>query len=114
MQRFLRTKTFRAAAIITVLIGLYAIAGFAVAPRLVRSALLKDIPESMGVTPAVGEIRINPFLFQVTVGDGGGVAQVERRLDQLQRARRSTRLAAGAANQHRDSAEQPGPGTADL
>jgi len=46
---------------------LYAIAGFVLAPRLVRSALLKDIPQSIGVTPEVGEIRINPFLFQVTI-----------------------------------------------
>jgi hypothetical protein len=64
---FLRTKTFRAAAIVAVLVGLYALAGFVVAPKLVRSALLKDIPETIGATPAVGDIRINPFLFQVTV-----------------------------------------------
>ena len=75
--RFLKTKTFRILSIVAVLVGLYAIAGFLVAPKLVRSALLKDIPESIGATPAVGEIRINPFLFQITVdkfsltGQGG-------------------------------------------
>jgi len=64
---FLKTRTFRVAAIVAALIGLYALAGFVLAPKLVRSALLKDIPETIAVTPAVGDIRINPFLFQVTV-----------------------------------------------
>jgi hypothetical protein len=64
---FLKTKTFRVAAIVAALVGIYALAGFVIAPKLVRSALLKDIPKTIGVTPAVGDIRINPFLFQVTV-----------------------------------------------
>jgi hypothetical protein len=69
MQRYLKTKTFMVVCILAVLVGLYAIAGFVIAPRLVRSALLKDIPETIGATPTVGEIHINPFLFQVTVTD---------------------------------------------
>ncbi len=69
MLRFYKTKTFLSLVIVAVLIALYAIAGFVVAPKLIRSAVLKDIPESIGVTPSVGEIRINPFLFQVTVDD---------------------------------------------
>jgi hypothetical protein len=64
---FLKTRSFRVGAIVAVLVSLYALAGFVVAPKLVRSALLKDIPETIGVTPAVGDIRINPFLLQVTV-----------------------------------------------
>jgi hypothetical protein len=51
------------------LVGLYALAGFVIAPRIVRSALLKDIPQMMDVTPAVGEIHINPFLLQFEVRD---------------------------------------------
>ena len=69
MQHFLRTKTFMVVCILAALVGLYAIAGFVIAPKLVRSALLKDIPETIGATPTVGEIHINPFLFQVTVTD---------------------------------------------
>jgi hypothetical protein len=57
------------AAIAAVLVGLYALMGFVIAPRLVRSALLEDIPKTMDVTPSVGEIHINPFLFQVDVRD---------------------------------------------
>jgi hypothetical protein len=49
------------------LILLYALAGFVLAPRLVRAALLKDIPANLGVTPTVGDIRINPFRLQLTV-----------------------------------------------
>jgi hypothetical protein len=53
--------------VVAALLAAYALAGFVIAPRLVRSALLKDIPEAIGAMPTVGEIRINPFLFQVTV-----------------------------------------------
>ena len=69
MQHFLKTKTFIVVCTLAVLVGLYAVAGFVIAPKLVRSALLKDIPETIGATPTVGEIHINPFLFQVTVTD---------------------------------------------
>ena len=64
-----RTRIGLLAAIAAVLVGLYALMGFVIAPRLVRSALLEDIPKTMDVTPTVGEIRINPFLFQVDVRD---------------------------------------------
>ena len=48
---------------------LYAVAGFVIAPKLIRSALLEDIPKTLGVKAAVGDIRINPFLLQVEVKD---------------------------------------------
>jgi hypothetical protein len=69
LLRLIKTKTFRTVAVIALLIGLYALAGFVLAPRLLRSALMKDIPQALGVTPAVGEIRFNPFLFQLRVND---------------------------------------------
>ena len=47
----------------------YALAGFMLAPRLVRSALLEHIPKAVGATPTVGEIRVNPFLFQLEIKD---------------------------------------------
>jgi hypothetical protein len=67
--RFHKSKSLLILGILAALIGLYALAGFVLAPKLIRSALLKDIPETIGVTPAVGRIRINPFLLQVTVED---------------------------------------------
>ena len=68
MLQFAKTKTFRISAVLALLIGLYAIAGFWLAPKLVRNALIKDIPATLvGVTPTIGEIHINPFLLQVEV-----------------------------------------------
>ena len=70
MLQFTKTKTFRIAAVVAVLLGLYAMAGFLLAPRLVRNALMTDIPKTLvGVTPSVGDIHINPFLLQVQVKD---------------------------------------------
>lgn len=48
---------------------LYGAAGFALAPRLLRSALLENIPKQTGATATVGPIRINPFLLQLEVKD---------------------------------------------
>jgi hypothetical protein len=69
LLRLIKTKTFRIVAVIALLIGLYALAGFVLAPKLLRSALMKDIPQTLGVTPAVGEIRFNPFSFELQVND---------------------------------------------
>ena len=65
----IKTKAFRILTIVAVLAALYALAGFVLAPKILRSALLKDIPEVLGVTPAVGDIRINPFLFRLEIDD---------------------------------------------
>jgi hypothetical protein len=70
LLQFIKTKTFRIAAIVALLIGVYALAGFVLAPKLVRNALMTEIPKMLaGVTPSVGDIRINPFLLQVQVKD---------------------------------------------
>jgi hypothetical protein len=64
-----KNKWFRIAALAAVLIGLYALAGFWWAPKLLRNALMQEIPKTLGLTPAVGDIRINPFLLQVELND---------------------------------------------
>ncbi len=69
MLQLIKTKAFRIAAVVTLLVALYALAGFVVAPRILRSALLKEIPKTLSVTPTVGEIRFNPFLFQLEIKD---------------------------------------------
>jgi hypothetical protein len=70
LRQFIKTKTFRITAAAALLLGLYATAGFLLAPRLVRNALMTDIPKTLtGVTPTVGDIHINPFLLQVQVKD---------------------------------------------
>lgn len=70
MRQIFRTKLARILAAIALAVALYAVAGFVIAPKLARKALLEDIPKTLvGVTPTVGEIHINPFLFQVEVKD---------------------------------------------
>jgi hypothetical protein len=70
LRRFMKTKMFRITAAAALLIGLYALAGFLLAPRLARNALMTEIPKILeGVTPNVGDIRINPFLLQMQVKD---------------------------------------------
>ena len=70
MRQFFNTKVSRILGVIALLLGVYAIAGFWAAPKLLRSALLDEIPKTLlGVKPTVGDIRINPFLFQVDIKD---------------------------------------------
>lgn len=69
MLQVFRTRIARWAAIAAAIVALYALAGFVIAPRIIRNALLKDIPQAMDVTPSVGNVHINPFLFQVEVDD---------------------------------------------
>ena len=64
-----KSKAFRIAAVLTLLVGLYALAGFVLAPRLLRSALLEEIPKTLSVTPTVGDIRVNPFTLRLEVRD---------------------------------------------
>jgi hypothetical protein len=66
---FFKTKTFRISAAALLLLALYALAGFVLAPRLLRSALLQDIPKIVDATPAVGEIRLNPFSLRLEIKD---------------------------------------------
>jgi hypothetical protein len=65
----MKTKGFVIGAGVASLIAAYAVAGFIIAPRLVRSALLSDLPQIIDVTPTVGAVHINPFLFRATVDD---------------------------------------------
>ncbi len=67
MPQFAKSTSFRIAAVAALLVGLYAIGGFWLVPKLLRSALLKDVPEAVGMRPTVGEIRFNPFLLQLQV-----------------------------------------------
>jgi hypothetical protein len=67
--QFTNKKTLRIAAVVTLLVALYALAGFVLAPRLLRSAVLEEIPKTLGVAPTVGDIRVNPFLLSIEVGE---------------------------------------------
>ncbi len=62
MLQFTKKKALRIAAVVALLVALYALAGFVLAPGLLRSAVLEDIPKTLGVTPSVGDIHVNPVL----------------------------------------------------
>jgi Domain of Unknown Function (DUF748) len=63
--RVFRTRIARIVFGVAVVVGLYALSGFEIAPKLLRSKLLDEIPKTFNVIPAVGDIRINPFLFEL-------------------------------------------------
>jgi uncharacterized protein DUF748 len=65
--RLLRTTIARIVLGIVLAVGLYALAGFVVAPKILRSELLTEIPKTVDVVPTVGDIHLNPFLFQLDV-----------------------------------------------
>ncbi|MEP6546971.1 MAG: DUF748 domain-containing protein [Gammaproteobacteria bacterium] len=67
MLQFTKTKAFRISAAVALLLALYALAGFVFAPRLLRSELMQNIPKTLGVSPTIGEIRFNPFSFQLEI-----------------------------------------------
>ncbi len=69
LLKITKAKAFRISAVVVVLVALYALGGFVVAPRMLRSALMEDIPKTLGVTPTVGQIHVNPFLFRVEIKD---------------------------------------------
>jgi len=52
-----------------VLVCLYAVLGFFVAPMIVSSVLLKQTAELTGRQASVGKVRINPFAVSVTIED---------------------------------------------
>ncbi len=65
MLRLFRTTSARIVLGVAVVVGLYALAGFVIAPKLLRSKLLEEIPKTLNVTPTVGDIRIDPFRLQL-------------------------------------------------
>jgi hypothetical protein len=67
VPQFTRSRLFRIAAAVLLLIGVYALAGFWLAPKLLRNALLDEIPKTIGLKPEIGGIRINPFLLQLEI-----------------------------------------------
>ncbi|HXA36010.1 MAG TPA: DUF748 domain-containing protein, partial [Steroidobacteraceae bacterium] len=69
MLQFTKTKAFRISAVVALLVALYALGGFVFVPRILRSTLMEEIPKTLGATPTVGQIRFNPFLFQLEVRD---------------------------------------------
>ena len=56
------------AAVAVALVAIYAAAGFLWAPRLIRSQAEEFVSENFGRKVEIGEIRFNPFTFELNVG----------------------------------------------
>lgn len=69
MSAFLKSRLFWALAVPLLLVGLYALLGFKVAPNLVRDQAIGFVRENYGRELSVGEIAIHPFKLQVEVRD---------------------------------------------
>jgi hypothetical protein len=69
LRGLLKSKLFWAAAIVVALIGVYALLGFQVAPKLVRSQAVEYVRETYGRELAIGEVRIHPFKLQAEIRD---------------------------------------------
>ena len=52
-----------------ILVAVYAVFGFFVAPKMIQSALVSNITGQLGRTAGVGEISVNPFALSLTVRD---------------------------------------------
>jgi len=69
MAKFLKSKLFWAVAIPLALLGLYALLGFKVAPKIARDQAQAFVRENYGRELAIGEIGIHPFRLQAEVRD---------------------------------------------
>jgi hypothetical protein len=67
VANFLKSRTGRVLAIILLLFGLYTLAGFFLAPHLVRNLLVENIQKTLGAAPEVGEIHVNPLTLKLDV-----------------------------------------------
>jgi hypothetical protein len=65
----LRSKVFIAAAIVAVLVGLYALLGFKVLPGVVRNKAIEYVRAEYGRELSIGEVHIHPFKLQLEVRD---------------------------------------------
>ena len=69
MGKLLKSKLVWAAALVAALVGVYALLGFYVAPKVIRSQATAFVREHYGRELQVGEIRFNPFRLQLEIRD---------------------------------------------
>lgn len=55
--------------IVAGLVALYVVAGFFAVPALVKWQIEKQAPEKLGHRISVGEVRFNPLVFKLEIGD---------------------------------------------
>ena len=69
MAKFLQLKWIRWVAITAAVVGLYALLGFEVAPRVVKNQAVSFVKKEYGRDLGIGMVRVNPFLLQLEIND---------------------------------------------
>ena len=69
MATLLQSKWIRWAAIAAAVVGLYALLGFQVAPRVVKSQAVSFVKARYGRDLGIGVVRVNPFMLQLEIHD---------------------------------------------
>ncbi|HEX9207134.1 MAG TPA: DUF748 domain-containing protein [Steroidobacteraceae bacterium] len=69
LRGLLRSRIFWIVTIAAGLVGLYALLGFYVAPRIARSQAIEYVRDTYGRQLAIGEVRIQPFKLQAEIRD---------------------------------------------
>ncbi|MDL1984381.1 MAG: DUF748 domain-containing protein [Deltaproteobacteria bacterium] len=61
------SRAKKGAIITAILISLYGVFGFLIAPYILKSSLISGIAEQLGRNATVNEVKVNPFVLSVTV-----------------------------------------------
>jgi len=69
MRKLLQSKLFWVITVPVVLVGLYALLGFKVAPNILREQAQAFVRENYGRELSVGEVRLQPFKLQAEIRD---------------------------------------------
>lgn len=69
MAGFLRSKLFLIPALLAVAVGLYALGGFWLVPKLIRSQATDYVRTELKKSLTLGEIGFNPFRFELRIRD---------------------------------------------
>jgi hypothetical protein len=69
MGSFLKSRSGRIVSVVAAVLVLYTLAGFFVAPRVVRSLIIDKVHDTLGLTPQVGEVDFNPLRLHLEIHD---------------------------------------------
>ena len=67
MAKFLQLKSVRWIAVLLAMVGVYALLGFQLAPRIVRSQAISFVKNEYGRDLSIGQVRVDPFRLQLEV-----------------------------------------------
>ena len=64
-----KSRWLIALAVVAVLVGAYAWAGYQFAPRWIRSTAIEQVQQRYGRTLAIGEVKVDPFRLTLSIRD---------------------------------------------